>query len=269
MNRYTLNKITIALISITLTSTIVIPLNERGVISDESPSMRSMFEMLEPRILPSASCPLPFNAATMQVASSGMDVPAAIIVIAMNLSDTPRAFAISVAELTKRRPPNTRPARPPKIIIAASHVGKILMSESSSSWFPFLNDDQRYQMNIPSMMAPSTLHSLSSPAPNMVRLSPSRIRSAVTIILRGMSFLRLFLVIVRGAIKAVTPRISSVLNMLDPTILPMAISAFPCMADSMLTTISGAEVPMPTMVTPMMNSLSPNFFAMLDAPSTR
>jgi hypothetical protein len=35
-----------------------------------------------------------------------------------------------------------------------------------------------------------------------------------------------------------------------------------------LTTISGDEVPMPTIVSPMMNSLRPNFFAMLDEPST-
>ena len=91
----------------------------------------------------------------------------------------------------------------------------------------------------------------------------------VTIILRGMSFLRLLLVIVSGAIKAVTPRIIAVLKMFEPTMLPIAISAFPWMADMKLTTISGAEVPMPTIVTPMMNSLSPNLLAMLDAPSTR
>ena len=94
-------------------------------------------------------------------------------------------------------------------------------------------------------------------------------RRMVTIILRGMSFLRLLLVIVSGAIKAVTPRIIAVLKMFEPTMLPIAISAFPWMADMKLTTISGAEVPMPTIVTPMMNSLSPNLLAMLDAPSTR
>ena len=87
--------------------------------------------------------------------------------------------------------------------------------------------------------------------------------------LRGISFFMLLLVITRGEIRAVTPNIIAVLKMLEPTMLPIAISALPWKADMKLTTISGAEVPMPTMVTPIMNSLSPNRFAMLEAPSTR
>jgi hypothetical protein len=35
-----------------------------------------------------------------------------------------------------------------------------------------------------------------------------------------------------------------------------------------LTTISGVDVPIPTIVSPMTNSLIPNFFAMLEEPST-
>ena len=74
---------------------------------------------------------------------------------------------------------------------------------------------------------------------------------------------------VSGAISAVTPKIINVLKIFEPTTFPIAISALPWIAESMLTTISGAEVPIPTMVTPIMNSLRPNFLAMLDAPSTR
>ena len=76
------------------------------------------------------------------------------------------------------------------------------------------------------------------------------------------------LVIVKGAMIAVTPRISKVLNMLEPTMFPIAISALPWNDDMKLTTISGVDVPIPTIVSPMTNSLIPNFFAMLEEPST-
>ena len=49
--------------------------------------------MFEPRTFPRASWPFPLTAATMLVASSGIEVPAATIVIAMNFSDIPRIFA--------------------------------------------------------------------------------------------------------------------------------------------------------------------------------
>ena len=74
---------------------------------------------------------------------------------------------------------------------------------------------------------------------------------------------------VRGAISAVTPRIIIVLKRFDPTMLPTAMSALPCNDDRKLTTISGVEVPIPTIVSPITNSLKPNRFAMLDEPSTR
>ena len=88
-------------------------------------------------------------------------------------------------------------------------------------------------------------------------------------ILRGISFLRLLFVITSGVINAVIPRIIIVLKILEPTMFPIAMSAFPWKDDMKLTTISGVDVPMPTIVRPMMNSLRPNFFAMLDEPSTR
>ena len=56
--------------------------------------------------------------------------------------------------------------------------------------------------------------------------------------------------------------------MLEPTMLPIAISALPWSDEMKLTTISGVDVPMPTMVNPMINSLIPVFFAMLEEPST-
>ena len=87
--------------------------------------------------------------------------------------------------------------------------------------------------------------------------------------LTGMSFFRFSRVMSMGRSRAVRPRMSSVLKMLEPTTLPMAISALPCAAPMKLTTISGAEVPMPTMVSPMTNSLRPKRRATAEAPSTR
>ena len=87
-------------------------------------------------------------------------------------------------------------------------------------------------------------------------------------ILIGMSFLLLRLVIVIGQITAVTPRMSRTLKIFEPMTLPMAISALPCKAPMKLTTISGAEVPIPTMVRPMTKSLIPSRLATDDAPST-
>ena len=88
-------------------------------------------------------------------------------------------------------------------------------------------------------------------------------------IFNGMSFFRLLLVIVSGAMMAVTPRISIVLKIFEPTMFPIAMSALPCKEERKLTTISGVDVPIPTIVRPITNSLIPNFFAMLDEPSTR
>ena len=72
---------------ITSKSTQAIYASESGLIRAAPPTMRRMFAMLEPMTFPSAIWLRPFLAATMQVASSGSDVPAAMIVIAMNFSE--------------------------------------------------------------------------------------------------------------------------------------------------------------------------------------
>ena len=65
------------------------------------------------------------------------------------------------------------------------------------------------------------------------------------------------------------PSVISTLKMFEPNTLPTAMSAFPFIADAKLTTISGVEVPIPTMVIPIMKSERPAFFAIALAPSTR
>ena len=104
-----------AQMSTALRSTMLIPVNESGVMRAEPPRIRSVLEMLEPSMFPSASWPLPLRAATMLVASSGIEVPAASTVTAINLSDTPKPFAISVAAFTKSLPPKISAESPPRM----------------------------------------------------------------------------------------------------------------------------------------------------------
>ena len=86
--------------------------------------------------------------------------------------------------------------------------------------------------------------------------------------LTGMSTLRFSRLMAIGSMTAVSPAMSRVFIMLEPTTLPMEMSALPLTAPMKLTTISGAEVPIPTMVNPITNSLIPIFLARLDEPST-
>ena len=64
------------------------------------------------------------------------------------------------------------------------------------------------------------------------------------------------------------PTTNRMLKMLLPTILPMAISAFPFLAAITEVTSSGKEVPKATMVRPINRSLRPRIRAMLLAAST-
>src|SRR3989344_1881722 len=64
------------------------------------------------------------------------------------------------------------------------------------------------------------------------------------------------------------PRISRILAMLLPRILPMAIWLLPWKLANRLTNNSGVEVPNATMVRPMAKSEILNLLAMEDAPST-
>ena len=71
-----------------------------------------------------------------------------------------------------------------------------------------------------------------------------------------------------GVITAETPRMSRILNRLEPITLPMAISFCPLRAATIEVTSSGRLVPMATIVRPMSVSLRPNMRAMPVAPFT-
>jgi hypothetical protein len=72
-----------------------------------------------------------------------------------------------------------------------------------------------------------------------------------------------------GRIAAATPRMSSRLAMLLPTMVPMAIAGAPPSEAARLVTNSGAEVPKATTVSPMISGDMPASRASPTAPRTR
>ena len=84
-----------------------------------------------------------------------------------------------------------------------------------------------------------------------------------------MSNLRFSLQNITGKNIAVRPRIPNTLKMFEPTILPIATSAFPFNAPRKLTVISGIDVPTPMIAAPMTKSDTLYFLAMDTAPVTR
>ena len=64
-----------------------------------------MLKMLEPTTLPMARSFSPFLDATMEVTSSGRDVPNATTVRPISVSDRPKLAAISEALSTTKLPP--------------------------------------------------------------------------------------------------------------------------------------------------------------------
>ena len=99
--------------------------------------------------------------------------------------------------------------------------------------------------------------------------SPSRMKSIVTRIRNGISFLTVELPTPIGMIAAAVPRIRNIFRILLPRTLPIEISALPEIAPVILTAASGALVPIATIVRPMISSEIPNFLAKPEAPSTK
>ena len=90
----------------------------------------------------------------------------------------------------------------------------------------------------------------SMPGTNLSLASNSNIKAAK--MPNGMSRRCVVRSMAKGRMVADTPRISSMLAMLLPTTLPMATSPLPLRAEEMPTNSSGDDVPIPTMVRPMM-----------------
>ena len=116
---------------------------------------------------------------------------------------------------------------------------------------------------------PETLDIVFTAVPSSQVLHPKVHNTNAASSANGISFLTLFDVSLIGEKSAVAPRIIRVLKIFEPNTFPTAMSAFPLIADAKLTTISGVDVPIPTMVIPIMKSERPALFAMALAPSTR
>ena len=82
----------------------------------------------------------------------------------------------------------------------------------------------------------------------------SAVRRTDTAIHTGISNLMFSFVTTIGKKMAVMPRMPNILNIFEPTTLPMATSALPCNAPRKLTVSSGIEVPIPTMAAPITKS---------------
>jgi len=68
--------------------------------------------------------------------------------------------------------------------------------------------------------------------------------------------------------KQDTPKISAILVIFDPTIVPIATASAEFITELIATNISGADVPRATIVKPTNKSLMPNFLAILEDAST-
>ena len=84
---------------------------------------------------------------------------------------------------------------------------------------------------------------------------------------KGTSYFMLRRSMTIGATIAVMPTMPRILKIFDPTTFPRAISAFPLMAETTLTTNSGAELPTATMVSPTTMVGIPKWWAIDAAPS--
>ena len=90
-----------------------------GEITADIPRIKRILNIFEPIAFPRASALSPFRVATMEVTSSGSDVPIATIVRPIKFWLTPKDTAICLALFTTRLPPRMTAASPPMIKIRA------------------------------------------------------------------------------------------------------------------------------------------------------
>ena len=185
--------------------------------------------MLEPMMLPSASWVFFLNAAATDAASSGREVPHAMRVSDMNASLTPKDFATDTALSTKKSQLVISTARPTATFPVAIQMDTFSSwPDVSESCAFFMSRRKEYHMKNAksnSRIRPSGRPMVAGvPLKKFMARSISRTDTAMQ---NGISNLTLSLLIAIGKKRAVSPRIPSTLNMLDPTTLPIATSAFP------------------------------------------
>ncbi|CQR22840.1 Uncharacterised protein [Yersinia enterocolitica] len=220
-------------------------------------------------ILPTAISSSPFNAPAMNVANSGKLVPMAITVSPMTSSLTPATLAITVA----------------LSIIILADSGKIMKASTSHNNATVLllscgnsANCSRVKISFPCEWARRAIFSIRTinaaaakskitPSPRLRWLSASKKpHNTVTTNIKGNSRRKISERTVSGRIRAAPPTISKRLVILEPNTLPTAISVWLFSAAVTDTISSGSEVPMPTMVIPIMSGGIPKERANTAAP---
>ena len=102
-----------------------------GEMVQEAARTNRILNRFEPITLPNASSFSPFFDATMEVTSSGREVPNATIVSPTRVSVIPKEMAIALALSTTRLPPITIAASPPMINTMLKNGLNTLISSSS------------------------------------------------------------------------------------------------------------------------------------------
>ena len=104
-----------------------------GVMMLLTPRIKRILKIFDQIIFQRARSVFFLYAAMIEVASSGSEVPIAIIVSPITLSESPKYLAMSVAPLTIRSPPKISPQSQKAIRRHDFQRGKILISPFSCS----------------------------------------------------------------------------------------------------------------------------------------
>lgn len=112
----------------------MVPLSQGiGVMILLTPRIKRILKIFDQIIFPRARSVFFLYAAMIEVTSSGSEVPIAIIVSPITLSESPKYLAMSVAPLTIRSPPRISPQSQRAIRRHDFQGGKILISPFSCS----------------------------------------------------------------------------------------------------------------------------------------
>lgn len=106
-----------------------------SLITLDIPRIQKILKIFEPTIFPTAISLCPFRAETIEVTSSGIDVPIATIVRPMTLSDIPNICAILTAPSTNIFPHKNNPINHPmmrkiEIVIVCRFIPLSVFSSS-------------------------------------------------------------------------------------------------------------------------------------------
>ena len=194
----------------------------------------------------------PRRAATSDVISSGMEVPADTMVNPMTASLTPRSVAALVAPLTSTLDPTVRTAMPAISLRTARCQPPSAALSSMSGSAPSLSSGCSLAVRISQMVLMISPSRSASPACQVTRPADAIPHTAAeTAIIRGTSRRTSRLSTRRGSTNALLPSTTITLKILLPTTLLRARASDPCKTELRLTKSSGALVPSDTTVRPI------------------